>query len=296
MANLKDIKLRIEGVTKTQQITRAMKMVATSKMKKATEAITSTRPYAEKMNSLIGNLFSDANAFGNQFAEVRDVNTVLLLVVAADKGLCGGFNNNIRKMTNAKVAQFKADKINVSIISVGRKAVEICRKIEDVEIVAEHPNVFGKLVFDTASMLSGELKDAFSNGSADRVELVYNRFVNAMTQAPTNEQFLPLQVEVPEKEEKSSEESSHRTDYIYEPNRVELISSLIPRHLNMSIWKALLDSNAAEQAARMMAMDSATENAGDLIDSMNLTYNNLRQAKITSELAEIVSGAAALNG
>lgn len=292
MANLKDIKLRIASVKKTQQITRAMKMVAASKMKKATDAISNTRPYSEKMSDLMSNLFSDANAFGNQFAEVRDINTVLLLVVAADKGLCGGFNNNIRKMALAKINELKAENINVTIISVGRKAVEICRKFDGVEILSEHPNVFGSLVFDTASLVSGELKDAFSNGSADKVELIYNRFVNAITQKPTTEQFLPLVVEKSETE--SSEDSSHVTDYIYEPNRVELISSLIPRHLNMNIWKVLLESNASEQAARMMAMDSATENAGDLIDSMNLTYNNLRQAKITSELAEIVGGAAAL--
>lgn len=291
MASLKDIKLRIASVKKTQQITRAMKMVAASKMKKATDAISNTRPYAEKMADLMGNLFSDANAFGNQFAEVRDVNNVLLLVVAADKGLCGGFNNNIRKNALSMINDYKAQNINVSIISVGRKAVEMCRKFEGVNVLSEHPNIFGNLVFDTASVISGELKKAFSEGSADKVELLYNRFVNAITQTPTSEQFLPLEVEKTE-----TEESSHVTDYIYEPNRVELISSLIPRHLNMNVWKVLLESNASEQAARMMAMDSATENAGDLIKSMNLTYNNLRQAKITSELAEIVGGAAALEG
>jgi len=289
MANLKDLKLRIASVKKTQQITRAMKMVAASKMKRATDAISNTRPYAEKLKDLMSNLFSDAQAFGNQYAEERDVKRVLLLVVAADKGLCGGFNNNIRKATLAKIDEYKKQGIDVSVISVGRKAVELCAKMDGIDVLSSYPGIFLDLQFETAHQISNDLKKYFTDGTVDKVDLIYNRFVNAISQVPTTEQYLPLVVE-------QAEESERKVDYIYEPNRVELISTLIPRHLNMHVWKVLLESNASEQAARMMAMDSATENAGDLIKSMNLTYNNLRQAKITSELAEIVGGAAALEG
>ena len=291
MANLKDLKFRIASVRKTQQITRAMKMVAASKMKRATTAISKTRPYAEKMKDLMSNLFSDAQAFGNEYTEVREVNKVLILVVAADKGLCGGFNNNIRKRLNLALKKYSEQNITVSVISVGRKAVEMCKKVEGLNIVGEYPNIFNKITFDHAVSISNDLKKHFSDSSVDKVELIYNKFVNAMTQTPTTEQFLPLE------DAKSEEESSSmNTEYIYEPNRVEIIFTLLPRHLNMHVWKILLESNASEQASRMMAMDSATENAGDLIKSMNLKYNNMRQAKITSELAEIVSGAAALEG
>jgi F-type H+-transporting ATPase subunit gamma len=289
MASLKEIKVRIASVKKTQQITKAMKMVAASKMKKATDAISNTRPYAEKLHSLIANLTTDAQSFGHQFTEKRDVENVLLVVVAADKGLCGGFNSNIRKQSIQKIEKYREKGHNVSVLSIGRKAVEMARKFENVEILSEYPNIFGKLSFETALAISDELKTFFVEGKADKVDLVYNRFVSAISQVPTFEQYLPLEFQ-------SEEDEIKNVDYIYEPDKIELINTLIPQHLNTQVLKMLLESNAAEQAARMMAMDSATENAGEIIKTLNLTYNKLRQAKITSEIAEIVGGAAALEG
>ena len=285
MANLKEIRNRINSVSSTMQITSAMKMVSAAKLKKAQDAITAMRPYAEKLTELIQNISStlEGDAAG-VYAEQREVNKVLLVVVTSNRGLCGAFNANVIKATRTLIDKTYADK-QVDVLTIGKKGYDLVGKTETV--FANRSDLFDALTFVNVEAVAQQIMDAFIEGSYDKVELVYNQFKNAATQIVQTEQFLPLKpIET---------ESNVTVDYIYEPSKEEIILNLIPASLKTQLYKAVLDSNAAEHGARMTAMHKATDNAKDLRDQLKLTYNKARQAAITNEILEIVGGAEALN-
>jgi len=285
MANLKEIRNRINSVSSTMQITSAMKMVSAAKLKKAQDAITAMRPYAEKLTELIQNISStlEGDAAG-VYAEQREVNKVLLVVVTSNRGLCGAFNANVIKTTRTLIDTTYAGK-SVDVLTIGKKGYDFVGKTETV--FANRSDLFDALTFANVEVVAQQIMDAFIEGSYDKVELVYNQFKNAATQIVQTEQFLPLKpIET---------ESNVTVDYIYEPSKEEIILNLIPTSLKTQLYKAVLDSNAAEHGARMTAMHKATDNAKDLRDQLKLTYNKARQAAITNEILEIVGGAEALN-
>jgi len=285
MANLKEIRNRINSVSSTMQITSAMKMVSAAKLKKAQDAITAMRPYAEKLTELIQNISStlEGDASG-VYAEQRDVQKVLLVVITSNRGLCGAFNANVIKATRNLIDGVYAGK-QVDVLTIGKKGNDIVGKTETV--FANRSDLFDALTFINVEAVAQEIMDAFVEGTYDKVELIYNQFKNAATQVVLTEQFLPL---------KPIEKTSNvSVDYIYEPSKEEIIMNLIPTSLKTQLFKAVLDSNAAEHGARMTAMHKATDNAKDLRDQLKLTYNKARQAAITNEILEIVGGAEALN-
>src|SRR5690554_158698 len=286
MANLKEIRNRINSVSSTMQITSAMKMVSAAKLKKAQDAITAMRPYAEKLNYIIQNISETLEKnVTNVFAEQRPVNKMLLVVVTSNKELCGAFNANVLKKTKERM-KFYADK-EVEILTIGKKAHDILSKSE--KIFANESQVYDELTFENVADIAQVLMDLYVNENVDRVEILYNQFKNAASQVVMTEQFLPL-------EPIDSGDENAVADYIFEPSKEEIINSLIPSSLKTQLFKALLDSNAAEHGARMTAMHKATDNAGELRDQLKLTYNKARQAAITNEILEIVGGAEALNG
>ncbi|UUV22512.1 ATP synthase F1 subunit gamma [Paenimyroides aestuarii] len=285
MANLKEIRNRINSVSSTMQITSAMKMVSAAKLKKAQDAITAMRPYAEKLTELIQNISStlEGDAAG-VYAAQREVNNVLLVVITSNRGLCGAFNANVIKATRTLIDTTYAGK-KVDVLTIGKKGYDLVGKTETV--FANRSDLFDALTFVNVEAVAQQIMDAFIEGSYDKVELVYNQFKNAATQIVQTEQFLPLKpIEA---------ESNATVDYIYEPSKEEIILNLIPTSLKTQLYKAVLDSNAAEHGARMTAMHKATDNAKDLRDQLKLTYNKARQAAITNEILEIVGGAEALN-
>lgn len=285
MANLKEIRNRINSVSSTMQITSAMKMVSAAKLKKAQDAITAMRPYAEKLTELIQNISStlEGDAAG-VYAEQREVNKVLLVVVTSNRGLCGAFNANVIKATRTLIDKTYAGK-QVDVLTIGKKGFDLVGKTETV--FANRSDLFDALTFVNVEAVAQQIMDAFIEGSYDKVEVIYNQFKNAATQIVQTEQFLPLKpIET---------ESNATVDYIYEPSKEEIILNLIPASLKTQLYKAVLDSNAAEHGARMTAMHKATDNAKDLRDQLKLTYNKARQAAITNEILEIVGGAEALN-
>lgn len=286
MANLKEIRNRINSVSSTMQITSAMKMVSAAKLKKAQDAITAMRPYAEKLTELIQNISATLEEnVTNVFAEQRPVNKVLLVVVTSNRGLCGAFNANVLKKTKERM-KFYADK-EVEILTIGKKAHDILSKSE--KIFANESQIYDELTFENVADIAQVLMDLYVNENVDRVEILYNQFKNAASQVVMTEQFLPL-------EPIDNGDENAVADYIFEPSKEEIINSLIPSSLKTQLFKALLDSNAAEHGARMTAMHKATDNAGELRDQLKLTYNKARQAAITNEILEIVGGAEALNG
>lgn len=285
MANLKEIRNRINSVSSTMQITSAMKMVSAAKLKKAQDAITAMRPYAEKLTELIQNISStlEGDASG-VYAEQREVQKVLLVVITSNRGLCGAFNANVIKATRNLIDGVYAGK-QVDVLTIGKKGNDIVGKTE--KVFANRSDLFDALTFVNVEAVAQQIMDAFVEGSYDKVELIYNQFKNAATQVVLTEQFLPL---------KPIEKTSNvSVDYIYEPSKEEIIMNLIPTSLKTQLFKAVLDSNAAEHGARMTAMHKATDNAKDLRDQLKLTYNKARQAAITNEILEIVGGAEALN-
>jgi len=289
MPSLKEVKSRITSVISTQQITKAMKMVAAAKLRRSQERITQMRPYAQKLSHLFQNLSAaeqDAQAWFNQ---QREENKVLIVVISSDRGLCGGFNSTIMKaairLANENYSGQLA-KGNVTILPLGKKAFEFFGK-KSYPTVSDYWNVFQGLSFDNVAVIGEYLMSAFKSGQYDKIEIVYNEFKNVATQILRTEQFLP--VVQPKKSEKVEDK-----DYIYQPNQAAIITGLVPKSLKIQLYKAVLDSNAAENGARMTAMDKATENAGDLLKDLKLTYNRTRQAAITKEILEIVAGAEAL--
>lgn len=286
MANLKEIRSRIASVSSTMQITSAMKMVSAAKLKKAQDAITAMRPYADTLTELLQNLSgSIEDASGSVFATERPVEKVLLVAITSNRGLCGGFNSNIIKEVVAQCDNNYAGK-QVDVFTIGKKGNDILSK--DFSVADNRGDVFDDLTFANVAAVADQLMEHYANGDYDRIDLVYNRFKNAATQLVTTEQFLPI---VPVEAETAS-----TSDYIYEPAQEEIVSTLIPKALKTQLFKALRDSFASEHGARMTAMHKATDNATELRDQLKLTYNKARQAAITNEILEIVGGAEALNG
>ena len=286
MANLKEIRNRIVSVSSTMQITSAMKMVSAAKLKKAQDAITSMRPYVSKLNNLIQNLSSSLEPDMNSpFVSVREKNSILLVVITSNRGLCGAFNSNVIKKTRQLVEEFSNKK--VSLITIGKKGSEILGKKE--KIISTHDYIFDDLNYEKADEISKEIMDSFKKELYDEVFLVYNRFKNAATQIVETETFLPI-------EENLDEKSLKSPDYIFEPNQSKIVNELLPKALSIKFFKALRDSFASEHGARMTAMHKATDNATELRDQLKLTYNKARQAAITNEILEIVGGAEALEG
>ncbi|MDC2996829.1 ATP synthase F1 subunit gamma [Flavobacteriaceae bacterium] len=286
MANLKEIRNRIVSVSSTMQITSAMKMVSAAKLKKAQDAITSMRPYVSKLNNLIQNLSSSLEPDMNSpFVSVREKNSILLVAITSNRGLCGAFNSNVIKKTTQLVEEFSNKK--VSLITIGKKGSEILGKKN--KIISTHDYIFDDLNYKKADEISKEIMDSFKKELYDEVILVYNRFKNAATQIVETETFLPI-------EENLDEKSLKSPDYIFEPNQSKIVNELLPKALSIKFFKALRDSFASEHGARMTAMHKATDNATELRDQLKLTYNKARQAAITNEILEIVGGAEALEG
>lgn len=283
MANLKEIRNRIASVSSTMQITSAMKMVSAAKLKKAQDAITAMRPYANKLTELLQNLSGSLEA-GNKYSDDREINKVLVVAINSNRGLCGAFNTNIIKQGIVLAEQTYAGK-QVDFMVIGKKANDILGK--KYNIIANHSAVYDDLTFDNVATIAEDLMERFTDGSYDRIDVVYNKFKNAATQIIMSEQFLPI---VPAE----GTEISNK-DYIFEPSKAEIVEQLIPKSLKTQLYKGIRDSFASEHGARMTAMHKATDNATELRDQLKLTYNKARQAAITNEILEIVGGAEALN-
>jgi len=292
MPNLKEVRIRIASVKSTQQITSAMKMVAASKLRRAQNAILKMRPYAAKLKEILQNLSASLDSTDdNILAQQRIPEKILLVIVTSNRGLCGAFNTNIlrtavQRIQDVYAAQLKAG--NVSVMTIGRKGTEFFTK-RNYKVISSHDSIFDNLSYDNVSVISSSVISAFVNKEFDRVDLIYNQFKNAVVQRITVEQFLPVEAPV-----ESAVVSKTNNDYIFLPSKKEIVLELIPKSLKIQFYKSLLDSYASEHGARMTAMHQATDNAGDLIKELNLAYNKARQASITKEILEIVSGAEAL--
>ncbi len=291
MANLKEIRNRITSVSSTKQITSAMKMVSAAKLKKAQDAITEMRPYSNKLQEILQNVSASLDNSEGIYSEERSLNNVLIVGITSNRGLCGGFNNNVIKKIKTLIdSEFKTS--NVSILTVGKKVFDAFKRTDLVLTSDNLPfkpeTIWDDLSFDRSSELAQFLMNQFLNKNYDKIVLVYNQFKNAAVQEVMGEQFLPVLPPV-------SEDNNSSVDYLYEPNKAFILNELIPKSLKTQFFKALLDSQASEHGARMTAMHKATDNASDLIDELKLSYNKARQAAITGEILEIVGGAEALN-
>lgn len=292
MANLKEVKNRINSVKSTQQITKAMKMVAASKLRRAQDRIIQMRPYAEKLSAILQNVSSGSDQISSAYNVEREVNSVLIIIVSSDKGLAGAFNSNVIRAANYLMqTQYKeiVENNKLYLLPVGKKAVDYYSR-RKANLITDYTGIFSGLSFEKAREVAEFAMENFSNGRFDRVVLIYNEFKNVATQIIRNEQFLP----VVKKEEKEENNTAANIDYIFEPSKEYIIEELIPTSIKVQLYKSLLESNAAEHGARMTAMDKATDNAGELLKSLKLTYNRTRQAAITKEILEIVGGAEAL--
>lgn len=293
MANLKEVRNRIASVQSTQQITKAMKMVSAAKLKRATNAIVQLRPYATKLKEILGNLSASLEGGSSPFIQEREPNKVLIVTISSNRGLAGAFNMNVIKAANNLIAEKYSEQLkngNVSIVSIGKKTQDFYEK-RNYKVIGNNNEIYQELTFENVTKVTEAIMAGFEKGEYDKVELVYNKFKNAAVQTITTEQLLPLP-----KTETAVEAKASNVDYILEPNQEEIVSQLIPKSIKIQLYKAVLDSHASEHGARMTSMDKATENAGDLLKALKLSYNQARQAAITTELTEIVSGAAALNG
>ncbi len=291
MANLKEIRIRIASVQSTQKITGAMKMVAAAKLRRAQMAILQLRPYSKKLSEIVSNIASE-DTENNPLAEVRPVENVVFILITSNKGLCGGFNNNILKHTEQLLStEYAAQhaKGNVHFICMGKRASDYVRN-KKYPCIGNYDHLTENTSFDAVADIAVQLMNDYTAKKYDKVVIVYNEFKNAATQILTHEQYLPI---LPAKQ---AENAKNKVDYIFDPDKKELYKALIPKVMKVQLFKCLLDSVASEHGARMTAMHKATENATELIKQLNLTYNKLRQAAITNEIIEIVSGAEALNG
>ncbi|MEE2876877.1 MAG: ATP synthase F1 subunit gamma [Candidatus Neomarinimicrobiota bacterium] len=282
MANLKDIRDRIKSVKSIQQVTKAMKLVAAAKMRRAQERMEEARPYADQLSNMIVSLLPDVNRTLQPLLDYREVKREALVIVTGDRGLAGAFNANIIRRAEEEISELGRE--NVDLICIGRKGRDHF-KVRGFDISAQYTDFWGDLGFTHATSFGEEIVSHFVSGSVNRVRVVYNWFRNIAVQEIRVEDLLPLEYE---------EEHVTAVDRLYEPSKDEIVHSLIPRHLNVQVWKYLLESYSSEQAARMVAMDNATENAQDLIKDLTLDFNKARQAAITKEMLEIVSGAEAL--
>ncbi|MDI6802351.1 MAG: ATP synthase F1 subunit gamma [Bacteroidota bacterium] len=288
MPTLREIRRRIAGVKNTQKITKAMKMVAAAKLRRAQDAIISARPYARKIKELLQNLSANNQDFSNPFFAQREVKNVILVVVTSDRGLCGAFSSNIIRTTRQQINRYYSDPgCNLRLITVGKKGYDYFVK-KEIKIESKHIGIFSHLDFRIAKNIITEISNSFLKGKCDKIEVIYNEFKTVAQQRIVIEQLLPIPLE------SIQSKDSNPADYIYEPSSKKIVDSLIPKHLNFQMWRILLESNAAEQGSRMTAMENATINANDLIRNLQLVYNKARQASITKELLEIVGGAEAL--
>ncbi len=295
MATLREVRARISGVKKTQKITKAMKMVAAAKLRRSQSNVVAARPYAQTMKHLLKHLSATTDLASNPFVAQREIRSVALIVVTADRGLCGAFNSNLIKAAashiNVNYSPMQSAG-NVKLFCVGRKGFDFFSK-RHYKIAAKYIGVYNNLVFGQAQTIVREVVLGYLAGEFDKVEIIYNEFKSIARQKITIEQFLPLS---PTSDVSTDEKNIQGSvaNYIYEPSAREIVEALVPKHLNFQLWRVLLESNASEQGARMAAMDNATENANELISSLQLVYNKARQASITKELLEIVAGAEAL--
>jgi F-type H+-transporting ATPase subunit gamma len=291
MANLKEVRIRIKSVQSTQQITKAMKMVAASKLRKAQDAILQMRPYAEKLYGILGNATASIEGDDQSpYSVGRDIETVMLVIVTSDRGLCGAFNSNIIKLALNHIKTNYAEQKAAGklwILPIGKKGFDYFKK-NGYQVIEDYYNLFLDLSFDNVKAASEFAMKGFLDGSFDRIDLLYNEFKNVATQILQAEQFLPINLE------NGAEETGPSNDYIFEPSIEFIIKEMIPQTLKIQFYKAVLESNASEQGARMTAMDQATDNASELLNDLRLQYNQSRQAAITTEILEIVSGAEAL--
>ncbi|PWW82446.1 ATP synthase F1 subunit gamma [Prosthecochloris marina] len=294
MATLKDIRTRISSIKSTQQVTKAMKMVSAAKLRRAQDAAIQARPYAAKLKEMLGSLSTRVDTSLNPLLSARDdVRNVLVVLITSDRGLCGAFNANIIKLANKVITEEYGDLHRdgrVELLCAGTKGYDYFRK-RGFAVEKSYPGVFQNLHFGVAKEIVEYASEKYLNGEVDRVIVVYNEFKSVLAPTLKKEVLLPISPEQDEGQEKSSGSSS---DYIYEPSPSSIIDVLVPKNLNTQLWGMMLESNAADHAARMTAMDSATENAKELLRVLNISYNRARQAAITTELSEIVAGAEAL--
>ena len=294
MATLRDIRGRIKGVKNIQQVTKSMKMVSAARLRRAQENIINAKPYSKKISEMLQHLLSIEKNFDNPLFKEREVKRIAVIVLTSDRGLCGGFNMNVirmaEEMINGEYASFK-NTGNVVLYCLGKKGNDYFTK-RNYNVVGSFPGIFSQLKFEFASGLIKELTGKYIAGEIDKILIVYNEFKSVIQQKINVEQLLPIK---PFSSDENTEQLFN-VDFIYEPDKAAIISALLPKHLNSKMWTSLLDSYAAELGARMTAMDMATENAKELIRTLNLTYNKVRQASITTEILEIVSGANALKG
>ncbi len=294
MANLKEIRTRLNSVKSTKQITSAMKMVAASKLRKAQDKILRLRPYAGKLQEILLGISAriEDSDDGASYSRLSEPEKILLIVITSNKGLCGAFNSNVIKETIRIIREKYPEQVNsgnVDLLTIGKKGADYFRK-SSYNIVEDHSSVFDDLGFESVNIIAEGVMDSFLKGKYDRIEFIYNQFKNAAVQILTNEQFLPVEADAEEGETETI------TDYIYEPGKEEIIEELIPKTLKVQFYKNVLDSYVAEHGARMTAMHMATDNATDIIKDLTLEYNKARQASITNQILEVVSGAEALNG
>ena len=282
MASLKDIRDRIKSVKSIQKVTSAMKMVAAAKVRKAQEKMEQARPYTHALEDVIHHILPDVNRSMLDLLEVRDIKRKAYVIVSADRGLAGAFNTNITKIAQNEIDYF--GKENVDLFCIGKKSRDYFKR-RNYNIVESHIEFWNELDYDNAMMIGRSVVEHFTSGKVDEIHVVYNYFINLAQQEVKSEVLLPLVYD---------DEDGTVRDRLYEPSKERLVSSLVPRHLNIQIWKYLLESYASEQAARMLAMENATTNAGDMIKNLTLEFNKARQAAITTEMLEIVSGAEAL--
>lgn len=290
MANLKEIRNRISSVGSTMQITSAMKMVSAAKLKRAQDAVTQMRPYASKLKEILTNLSASLDLSENAYSEEREGGKVLIVGITSNRGLCGGFNNNVIKRVNELIQTDFKDQ-DVHVLCLGKKIKDVLKRTDHFytnDYLSAREDVYADLTFENVSEIGEELMNLYKSGEFSKICVIYNQFVNAATQSVETEQFLPILA--PE-----IEGSSQTGDYIFEPSKQEIVEDLIPKSLKVQLFKAILDSNAAEHGARMTAMHKATDNANELQKSLKLSYNKARQAAITNEILEIVGGAEALN-
>jgi F-type H+-transporting ATPase subunit gamma len=289
---LKEVRSRITSVNSTQQITKAMKMVSAAKLRRAQDRITQMRPYSQKLSEMLGHIVTGEATIEIKLATERPVNKVLVVLMTSDRGLCGGFNSNLikttRQLINGQYAEY-AKNGNLEIMCIGKKGADALKRIYKVN--DNHIGLFTGLSFASSANVAEEIMKAFENGTYDKVDIVYAQFKNAATQIFQVEPFLPVAKATP-----AGEGNKENNEFIYQPSKDTLINELVPRILKTQFFKCLADTNASEHGARMTAMDKATDNANDLLKQLRITYNRARQAAITTELTEIVSGAAALQG
>lgn len=290
-ANLKEVRIRISSVKSTMQITNAMKMVSAAKLKKATDRVIQIRPYANKLYSVLGNILSNQSSSSQKYGVARPVNSVLIVAVASDRGLCGAFNGNVAKQVKSLLEGEYANlhqKGMVEVMTLGKKSYDGVKKLSN-NINVNYQDIFGNLTFANVAEIANNIMDGFDREEYDKVIVVYNRFKNAATQHTMAEQYLPVKQEGQE----GQKSNKQAIDFIYEPDQATIVDELVPKILKTQLFRYLLDSSASEHGARMTAMGQATDNAGDLLGELKLSYNRARQAAITTEISEIVSGAAA---